>query len=82
MFSIGNRVTNDLAYRVRNRNRGKYAIMTHVLKEDFQNTTSLLIDETRDTLHTTTTSETTNSLESVDESQTTLVWKKQYVRAW
>jgi hypothetical protein len=32
-----------------------------VLKEDLQHTTSLFIDETRDTLDTTTTSETTDS---------------------
>ena len=35
--------------------------MTHVFKENLKNTTSLLINETRDTLHTTTTRETTNS---------------------
>jgi len=32
-----------------------------VLEEDLENTTGLLVDETRDTLHATTTSETTNS---------------------
>jgi hypothetical protein len=31
---------------------------TNVLEEDLENTTSLLIDETRNTLHTSTTSET------------------------
>jgi len=35
--------------------------VTHVLKEDLENTTSLLVDETGDTLDTTTTSETTDS---------------------
>jgi hypothetical protein len=35
--------------------------MTHVFKEYFQNTTRLLVDETRDTLHTSTASKTTNS---------------------
>ncbi len=35
---------------------------THVLEEDLQDTTSLLIDETGDTLHTTTAGETTDSL--------------------
>ena len=35
---------------------------THVLEEDLEDTTGLFIDETRDTLHTTTTSETTDSL--------------------
>jgi hypothetical protein len=34
---------------------------THVLKEDLKNTTGLFIDKTRDTLHTTSTSKTTNS---------------------
>ena len=33
---------------------------THVLKEDLKDTTSLFVDETRDTLHTTTTSEAAN----------------------
>ena len=33
---------------------------THILKEDLKNTTSLLVDETGDTLHTTTTRETTD----------------------
>jgi len=33
----------------------------YILKEDFQNTTGLFVNQTRDTLHTTTTSETTNS---------------------
>ena len=35
---------------------------THVFKEDLENTTCLLIDETRDTLDTATTSETTDGL--------------------
>jgi len=32
-----------------------------VLEENFENATSLLVDETGDTFHTTTTSKTTNS---------------------
>ena len=35
--------------------------MTHVFKEDLENTTRLLVDETRDTLHTATTCETADS---------------------
>ena len=35
---------------------------THILEEDLENTTGLLVDETRDTLHTATASETTDSL--------------------
>ncbi len=34
--------------------------ITHILEEDFEDTTGLLVDETRDTLDTTTTSETTD----------------------
>ena len=34
--------------------------MTHVLEEDLENTTGLLVDEARDTLDTTTASEATN----------------------
>ena len=33
---------------------------TYVLKEDFQNTSRLFVDQARDTLHTATTSETTD----------------------
>jgi hypothetical protein len=36
--------------------------VTYVLKEDLEDTTSLLVNETGDTLHTTTTSETADSL--------------------
>ena len=35
--------------------------MTHVFKEDLENTTGLLVDETRDTLDTTTAGKTTDS---------------------
>ena len=35
--------------------------VTHVFEEYFQDTTRLLIDETRDTLHTSTAGKTTNS---------------------
>ena len=38
--------------------RGKES--THIFEEDLENTTSLFVDETRDTLHTTTTSEAAN----------------------
>lgn len=36
-------------------------VPNNVLEEDLENTTSLLVDETRDTLDTTTTGKTTNS---------------------
>jgi len=42
--------TNDLTIRKQSG--------TNILEEDLKNTTSLLVDETRDTFHTTTTSET------------------------
>jgi hypothetical protein len=35
-------------------------VATHVFEEDLEDTTGLLIDEARDTLHTTSTSETTD----------------------
>jgi hypothetical protein len=70
VFSVGDRVTNDLVYGVRHRNRDNHPIVTHVLEENLQNTTGLLINKTRDTLHTTTTGETTNGLESLDKRQT------------
>jgi hypothetical protein len=37
--------------------------MTYVLQEDLKDTTSLLVDQAGDTLHTATTSETTDSLQ-------------------
>ena len=40
-------------------------IKTYILQEDLKDTTSFLVNETRDTLHTTTTSETADSLEMV-----------------
>jgi hypothetical protein len=39
---------------------GEAGTAAHVLKEDLENTAGLLVDETRDTLHTATTSETTD----------------------
>jgi hypothetical protein len=36
--------------------------MDNVLQKDLENTTGLLVDETRDTFHTAATSETANSL--------------------
>ena len=41
--------------------KGHKIYVTYVLKENLQNTTGLLIDETRDTLDTATTGKTTNS---------------------
>ena len=35
-------------------------IITHILKEDLEDTTSLLVDKTRDTLDTATAGKTTN----------------------
>jgi len=45
--------TNDLTIRKQSG--------TNILEEDLKNTTSLLVDETRNTFHTTTTSETADS---------------------
>jgi hypothetical protein len=39
----------------------RHSIPDNVLQKDLQNATSLLIDQTADTLHSSTTSETTNS---------------------
>jgi len=44
--------TNDLTIRKQSG--------TNILEEDLKNTTSLLVNETRDTFHTTTTSEATD----------------------
>jgi len=51
-------------------------IMDNVLQEDPENTTVLLIDKTRDTFHTATTSETANSLSSVYfRNRSTATWQ-------
>ena len=39
-------------------------VNTYVLEEDLQNTTGLLVDKTRDTLDTATTSKTTDGLKT------------------
>lgn len=64
VFGVSDRVTDDLGIRNQGGTGMAVRIMTHVLKENLQNTTGLLIDETRDTLYTTTTSEATNGLQS------------------
>ena len=64
MLSVGDRVTNDLKVVEKNKSklRPRMHIVTHILQENLQNATSLFVDKTRDTLDTTTTSKTTNSL--------------------
>ena len=54
-------------------------ITDNILKEDFEDTTGLLIDQTRDTLDTTTTSQTTNgrlgnTLDIVTKHLTMTLW--------
>ena len=63
MLSVSDRVADDL-WAPNNqmdtlvKNLGE----AHVLKEDLEDTTGFLVDETRYTLHTTTASKTANSL--------------------
>ena len=59
VFCVSDRVTDDL--RLISTGTEEQPNMTHILKEDLEHTTSLLVNETRDTLHTTTTCETTDS---------------------
>ena len=67
MLCVGDRVTNNLvciltlSTDLQEQEDGN----THVFKEDLENTTGLLVDETGDTLHTTTTSETTDGLHNI-----------------
>ena len=60
MLSVSDGVANDL--KREDKSAGEYARevanATHVLKEDLENTTSFLVDEARDTLHTATAGET------------------------
>ena len=63
MLGVGDGVTDDLAGRTKVTERswhGRLRMTTYVLQEDLENTTSLFIDQTRNTLDTTTTSETTD----------------------
>lgn len=46
-----------------------HSVTDDVLEENLENTTSLLVDETGNTLHTTTTSETTNGRLLQDEQE-------------
>ena len=63
MLSVGDRITDDLEGE--NQYGAKRGLRegAHVLKEDLEDTTGLLVDETGDTLDTTTTSKTTDSLQ-------------------
>ena len=54
---------------------------THVLEEDLEDTTRLLVNEARDTLHTTTASETANSL-WLQVRLSRIVAEREHVRAW
>jgi hypothetical protein len=60
VLCVSDGITDDLKAKYESLESGGGAD-TYVLEEDFQYTTSLLVDETRDTLDTTTTGETTNS---------------------
>ena len=63
MLRVGDRVTNDLSSHTESAQEALQkgdSGATHVFEEDLKDTTSLLVNETRDTLHTTTTSEAAN----------------------
>ena len=61
MFSVCDRITNDLEKEVSKGQGLAGAKNTHVFQEDLENTTSLFVDETGDTLDTATASKTTDS---------------------
>jgi hypothetical protein len=58
MLCISNRVTNDLKRMIREGYKTEKG--SYILKEYLENTTSLFVDQARDTLHTTTARETTD----------------------
>jgi len=64
MLRVGDRVTDNLSSHDESAKQSLSKVTreraTHVFKEDFEDTTSLFVDETRDTLHTATTSEAAN----------------------
>ena len=61
MFSVCDRITNDLEKEVSKGQGLAGAKNTHVFQEDLENTTSLFVDQTGDTLDTATASKTTDS---------------------
>ncbi len=58
VFGVSDGITNDLDEGEKECSNSKNK--SHILKEYLENTTSLFVDQARDTLHTTTTRETTN----------------------
>jgi hypothetical protein len=61
MFGVGDRVTDNLSsFGISKQVLSTKRSPTHVFEEDLEDTTGLFVDETRDTLHTTTTSEAAN----------------------
>jgi len=59
VFSIGHRVANDLQNMLESKIK-LVKVVTDIFKESFENTTSLFVDQTRDTLDTSTASKTAN----------------------
>lgn len=60
MLGVCYRVTNDLSQTRMSEDETGWQGNTHVFQENLEDTTCLLVDETRNTLHTTTTCKTTN----------------------
>lgn len=59
VFRVSDGITNNLDEDEKKKSNSKKQ-MSHILKEYLENTTSLFVDQARDTLHTTTARETTN----------------------
>lgn len=60
MLSVSDGIPDDL-YEMSAESMCRIECLAHIFKEDLQDTTRFLINETRDTLHTATTSKTANS---------------------
>ena len=58
MLGVSDRIADDLGGKDQHGVKRGLRRNAHVLKEDLEDTTGLLVDETGDTLHTTTTGET------------------------
>ena len=63
MLGVGDRITDDLGGKDQHGVKRGLRRNAHVLKEDLEDTTGLLVDKAGDTLDTTTTGETADSLE-------------------
>lgn len=67
MLGVGDRVTDNLKRVSFEGQRMQQQLCTYTLKEELENATRLLVDKTRDTLHTPTAGKTADSLDIINQ---------------